>query len=332
MSCNIPTELTNRYRQCVGPYDPNITIDQVINYWNTNDCVDAISTYINFDTQTCAIKYNKANQITTANNIKNNLFKLYFTRYNLTDNILSSQYNVFQETLHQLCINPSLPGVCGNFLEEYCNTFGNSPEKNRSIIESSPVRTNFCGCYTMPDPVYQKYVHGTQECLHGLPNCRSCVPDPNNLDLCPSQPSCDPLCARALTSRKANTNIGTLINCPQSVCVIDDVVINVTNSVVPGGVNFNNVCSGCNQGAGCLCVISGVSIPETLGNVGLGANYTQFCGPESVCLVNGSPVECTGDLNTIPINPFSTRPIYGLIIIILIIVIIAIILAIISYF
>ena len=332
MACGISLELDTIYRNCVGPFSANIKIDDVIDYWSKNDCMDAIATYVNFDQETCRMKYNQTAQNNAANSIKNNLFRMYMEKYNITDNILSPQYNPFQNTLHQLCINTSLPGVCTPFLEEYCKSFGNGPVENRAIIENSPSKTNFCGCYAAPDPNYQKYVHGTVECSQGLPGCKSCVPDNSNPELCPSQPSCDPLCSRALTSRKANTNIGTIINCPQSVCVISDVVINVTNTVVPGGVNFNNVCSGCDQGAGCLCVISGVNIPQTLGSVGLGTNFTQFCGPESVCLINGEPVECTGDLNNIPISQFSTRPILGIIFILIVIVVIAVILEIISYF
>ena len=107
---------------------------------------------------------------------------------------------------------------------------------------------NFCGCYVPPDPVYLQYTLGSPQCALGTPGC--IIGCTAGVSGCTGQPACDPLCHRALTSQKANSSSGDFIKCPQNICVIDNVVINASNNVIPGGINFNNVCSGCGGGDG----------------------------------------------------------------------------------
>ena len=158
-------------------------------------------------------------------------------------------------------LHPRLPGACNSFLTGYCSQF------SRDSIANSPILADFCGCYAPVDTDYSKYI----------------------------AKQCDPLCHRVQTVQFSNQD-GTLKECDNTVCVIDDVSIELTQSTVSGGINITNVCPGC-SGSNCTCVISGVNLTNTLSDVNLSPNsITQFCGANAVCLdVSGAVpkiVEC----------------------------------------
>lgn len=272
--------------------------DTLFLYWNINNCPAAYAQAINTDPNTLlAYNPNCQNEV---QDLVVNLFNTYLSTNTITDNVTDPNFNTFQYQLLNLCTDPTLPGVCGKFLggpSGYCSTF------TRDEVTNSPILTDFCGCYTPPDPTYLQIT--------------------NN-------PACDPLCHRSLTSQKAIDETGSIISCEQNICVIDNVVVNVANSAIANGINFTTVCPGCGGGTGatgCLCVVSGVNISSTLSSIGVGANINQFCGPNSVCIVQddeGNVISSGACENINPANvgipTFPHYPVPGIVFIMLLIV------------
>lgn len=303
--------------------------NRLFNYWETHNCPAAYEQAIN-TSPTGSLAYNPDQQALIQDKVLN-LFTTYLSTNQLTDDVTSPAFNSFQFTLLELCTNPALPGICGEFLTVYCDSGiceGQRPQDCREIVANSPTLINFCGCYVAPDPDYLSLTLGSTGCLVGTGCTAGCSPEGPS---CVGQPACDPLCHRALTSQRAYDPTGALITCPQNICVIDDVTINATQTTVPGGINFNTICAGCGgaDGAdGCLCVISGVNISATMAQVGVGINFNQFCGTGSVCLVEdnaGNIISQGGCTGINPINiPVDTYfgPVLGIIAILLLIVLI----------
>lgn len=300
---------------------------ELFNYWQTNNCPAAYSEAINTGTGGTLV-YNPVQQQFIQGKVVD-LFNTYFITNSLTDDVTSTSFDPFQFTLLDLCTDPTLPGICGEFLNNYCDDF------SRSQAINSPTLTNFCGCYVPPDPKYLEFTLGSPECLIGATGCTAGCTGGTG---CTGQPACDPLCHRALTSQKAFQPTGNFITCPETICAIDNVVINATSSRVPGGVNFNTVCAGCggpSGGDGCLCIVSGVNISATAGQIGLGTNFNEFCGPSSVCIVEDSAGNIISEGGCTGINPINIgvsggffRPTIGIIFIMALIVLIFLFIAI----
>lgn len=296
---------------CSGAIGNGTTL---FNYWYNNNCPAAYGQLINTSSDG-RLEYNPEAQL-LAQCYVNDLFNTYSSTNKITDSVLSPDYDPFQNTLLDLCIDPTLPGICGKYLNNFC------PSDRNTVIES-PILTNFCGCYTPPDETYLQYTLASNECTIGSSGCTAGCTAGNTG--CTGQPACDPLCHRALTSQKAYQPTGNIITCPQKICVIDDVTITANESTVSGGINFNTVCPGCVGGDGCLCIVSGTNISSTMSQIGVGPNFNFFCGQNSVCIVEdsqGEPIDqgpCQNvNLLDMPIGPY---PVYPNILILVIIVV-----------
>jgi len=321
MSCQ-PSDFICIATNCSGGPSGNISGTDLFNYWQQNNCPAAYSQAINTSTGG-TLQYNVVGQQAMEDNVVK-LFNTYFSTGNrLTDDVTSPSFNPFQFTLLNLCTDPTLPGICSEFLTNYCSQF------SRADAVNSPTVTNFCGCYVPPDPVYLSFTLGSQECLIGSTGCTAgCTA--GNLG-CTGQPACDPLCHRSLTSQKAYQPTGALITCPQNICVIDNVVISAAQSRIAGGVNFNSVCSGCGGASGadgCLCVVAGGNVSATMAQIGVGTNFNQLCGGSSICLVEDSAGNIISEGGCTGINPINVTvptyfgPVMGIIAILLLIVLI----------
>ena len=324
MTC-LPSDYLCIINNCSGGIGAG---EALFNYWQENNCPAAYAQALN-TTPDGNLQYSPTGQAFVQDEVVR-LFNTYFETNALTDDVTSSEFDVFQNTLLSLCINPTLPGVCTDFLSNYCSGF------SRDQVNNSPTLINFCGCYTPPDPIYLQYTLGSPECNMGISGCTSgCTAGDIG---CTGQPACDPLCHRALTSQRANDQNGFIITCPQNVCVIDDVTINILGSTVPGGINFNTVCPGCggaSGGDGCLCIVSGSNISATMSQIGVGTNFNQLCGEDSVCLVEdstGNVISQGGCTGINPVNagiPISSYlPNLGIILIILIVLLLILFVAI----
>lgn len=219
-----------------------------VQYWNENNCLNQFSQFINQTGN--EFKYNYENNMILQGVILSymNSYVSQNGRYSLT----SSNKDPFQSEILNMCNSVELPGVCEPFLSQYCENF------TRNEVGSDITLTNFCGCYTEPNPYIEKYS---------------------------IKPSCDNLCNRSLSSRKLlSLQDGTLDLCENNVCVIDDINLNFSDSVVDSGINFTSLCSSC-IGGNCTCVISGVNLSNLLGSIGIVENISQYCGTGSICIV-----------------------------------------------
>lgn len=270
----------------------SLTGNSLFSFWANNNCPNAYAAIIN---SSPGYTYNQQNTSLVIL-LVNELFGNYLSTNKITNDVTDPKYNPFQNVLENLCTDPSLPGVCSDFQSVFCSV-------PRSQVSTSPVLTNFCGCIIPPDPTYMKYTNNA---------------------------SCDPLCRRAETSQKADITTGNLITCPEDVCVIDDITINISNSQVKGGINITSFCPSCN--GSCSCIVSGINVSKTLSDVGVGStNIDQFCSGSSVCITqdtNGNITNtqsCSQAASKIPIPGSTVSLTIGIVVILIIFLVIFII-------
>lgn len=235
-------------------------IDQLTQIWSTFPCQNIYEDIL-FTSPVGIREYNPCNLARVQADIDHLLTQYRSYGYDFTSDKSSPKYNPFQETLIGLCSSPLVPGGCDLFLTNFCS------QMTREQIESDPAMANMCGCYASP-----QYNTTTLE------------------------PACDPICHIVNTAQKALPCSGEITTCSNTVCAISDVNINLVNSsVVPA---FQQICSGCtNPAIPCTCIISGVNVVNTLNDAGVGAQYTQYCGPNSQCFRDDgtgklTPVTC----------------------------------------
>lgn len=135
------------------------------------------------------------------------------------------------------------------------------------------VATNMCSSCTYEDITNNKD-------LLKLCGCEvSSLPDlPEYKDI---SKSCQPTCSHEQVSKQRSYITGVIDECKSAVCVINNININVSKSIV-GGTNFIQVCPQCNNGEVCKCIID-ASIPTIGEQVGIANNFTQYCGNNSIC-------------------------------------------------
>lgn len=230
-----------------------LSTEELINYYSSTDCPSVFSNILN-TLPDGSVGYNQQNLAQVQNDVRL-LFDNFLGAYTITEPS-DVKYSPFQNKLLDICKDPRLPGVCDNILNQYCAGY------SRSTISVSPVLSNFCGCYAPRDSTYTGYV--------------------------PKE--CDPLCHRVETIQLSN-NDGTLKTCDNTVCVIDNVSINLSQTEINGGVTFSQVCPGC-QGSSCTCIVSGTDLSQLTSEIGIGSQFSQLCGGNSVCLQNGKTIDC----------------------------------------
>ncbi len=257
--------------------------DTILTNWIIKDCNSVLNTVINTTPSSYFTEENiisdyiySLDSLEYSQSLFDELFSWYINNYTITDDETNPLYNSFQEKILNLCLNRETPGVCDNSLKTFCKNY------SRDDVSTSEILTNLCGCYVPVDESYSKFTLGNIGCSLGNNNCSMCTQEGPD---CVQQPSCDPFCNRAMTVRKANPITGDIISCPRGVCVIDNISINLENSIVPGGVNFNTKCSGCQRGSGgCYCIIGSTNVSNTMSEIGVGTNFNQLCGESSICV------------------------------------------------
>ena len=273
MSAGCNPYLTGTVANCSGGAGSGSALFE---YWCQFSCPQTYSIALNTNSNGL-LGYNSANLPILQQNILQ-LFNTYNSTNSITDNISAPGYSTFQNELLNLCLNPQLPGICNEALTSYCTAF------TRNQVAASPILRSFCGCYAAPDPTI---LSATQ------------------------QPSCDPICNLASTVQKADATTGTFLTCPDNICVINNVTIDVANSNIPNGVNFSNICPACGSGSGiggggggsgsgsgstntgatgnngCICVVAGANVSQQFSKVGV-INTTQYCSGASVCITEDS--------------------------------------------
>lgn len=180
-----------------------------------------------------------------------NLFQQYqnrmqnvIYRYFSTNPFNPSPYtsSVVEDNILNTCF--TVPGICANSESQMCKTCTDDK------ISTSTNLINFCGCYTV---------------------------NSQNLNL---SPECSYTCTLDDASKLRNIVTGNVLECNQTVCVINDVTINATNTSLQN-INFNQICNQCIAGQ-CSCFID-VSIPNIISQLGIsGPTFNQKC-PSSQC-------------------------------------------------
>lgn len=134
----------------------------------------------------------------------------------------SPSYNQFEDFLYnKVCC--AYPGVCPSSLRNICLIH------TAQRISSQPNLMNWCGC-SLPSAEYDTY---------------------NNLYNIPRE--CSPSCNRPSIIPQTTVN-NVPITCKQTVCIIDDITVNIVNSQISGGIDFAQICGNCGDG-GCTCII-----------------------------------------------------------------------------
>jgi len=148
-----------------------------------------------------------------------NLMTKVFKKYNqesggLLGGIDSDGYTTdssFYNTLWDIC--QKIPGICLPGIKDMCSSY------TVDELLNSPDAVKWCGCY-LPEEEYSQWQK------YGISK------------------ECSPPCNRTGVVPIMNNEMTPQV-CLQSVCVIDNVNISITDSTSVGGVNFNQLCSSC---------------------------------------------------------------------------------------
>jgi hypothetical protein len=160
-------------------------------------------------------------------------------------------FNPFQDFLYSNVCCP-YPGLCQNGLEVVCSQY------NSQRISLNPSVAQWCGCH-LPDLEYEAY-----SVNYNIP------------------PECTPMCNRFGTIPIVGVNADPVI-CRQSICVMDNVTVNLVNSQIGGGVDFNQICGNCPSGQ-CSCIVNDSTIDVV--NSTINGNLVPInigCGGSGVC-------------------------------------------------
>jgi hypothetical protein len=232
--------------------------------------------------------------------------KLRAKGVSITNPVTSGADQPFIQWLYTVC--QKYPNLCEGFIKQECA--GADPAE----FISNQNLWDWCGCY-MNDERYKNYTDNfgvTKECS---PYCNA----PNTVPL-------------------VNGDTTQPLFCQQSVCIIDDVAINLVKSRFQDGtnnINFSQICNSCGSGYGsgvnnqgnynnptgnsnfnnisttnCNCIIDNFTL-TTINTVitGDGINISQSCNGNSTCYntvtntdgsTSSTPIDCVS--NGISVN------------------------------
>lgn len=277
-----------------------IDITELRDTWASNNCREIYSNIL-YTLPDSTLGYNPANLSRIQSDI-DHLMSTYVGPYGyeFTTDTSSSKYNPFQENLLAMCSDPLLPGGCNLFLSNYC------PKYTRDEISRNRALASVCGCYAPP-----AYPTSTV----------------------PSQ--CDSLCHLVGVSQQSQPCTGIIPTCSNTVCVIDNVNINLVNNNTSSNTAFQQICPACNPSNPCTCIIGGIDVKDTLERSGVGVNYTQYCGTNAQCFEkdavgNLTQVQCPttidfeGEPSTFNVIPWLVIGIIAIVIFFIIVIVIAV--------
>ena len=225
---------------------PFTNIQDVIDVWNTTPCITLYGDIL-YTAPDGTRAYNPSNLQriqTDINTLMTNYNSVYHKQF--TSDTTATYYNSFQNQLLTLCESRSVTGGCDLFLTNYCSQY------TRDQIQKDKTLVSLCGCYAPPE--------------------FSTVTIPAR---------CDPICHLSGTTQLADPCTGIVESCSNTVCVISDVNIALTDTTT--GIAFTQICPACSNVDPCTCIISGINIVDTVNKSGVGATYTQYCGTNAQC-------------------------------------------------
>lgn len=187
-------------------------------------------------------------------------------------------YNPFQSFLYaQVCC--PYPALCQRGLDRTCSAY------TAQRLTAVPGLANWCGCH-LPKQEYDVYSRRYQ-----------------------INPECTPMCNREGTIPRTDGS-GKAIKCTQSICLIDDITLNLVGGTT-GNVNVGQVCGSCGgSNAQCSCLIENNSVTAVESQIGA-LVVQQACGlNNTTCIVanpdpNGDPPYLTVPCSEGGSDPFS---------------------------
>jgi hypothetical protein len=175
-----------------------------------------------------------------------------------------------------LSVCAEYPGLCTNILQKTCQNV--TPD----TIKSSPQQLQWCGCYMAPT-AYSEYTN--------VGISKECSPYCNAADVIP------------LVDDFGNRKV-----CTQSICVIDDVTLNLAYSRVEGQpITFNQICNSCSGAndnglnvntnglngdqtntnntvaTSCQCIINNFNLTTIGATINGGINISEACNGNAKC-------------------------------------------------
>jgi len=164
----------------------------------------------------------------------------------------TSQYSPFQDVMKDICMGN--PGICQNSLEKICSAYN----INQFLI--NPGLVQWCGCY-LSNPEYANYTDVLQ------------IPK-----------ECTPICNRPDTISLVQADGVTPKKCTSNICLIDNVNLTITNSIIGGNISFSQVCGGCS--GSCQCFFDNIDVNISSSSIGGNINFAQNCGSNPTCYKN----------------------------------------------
>lgn len=155
-------------------------------------------------------------------------------------------YNIFQDLLYSEICCP-YPGLCQPALRNICS------DKTAQRLSLNLPLMQWCGCH-LPSNEYQNY-----SIKYNI------------------LPQCTPMCNRQGVIPIVGIN-SEPITCQQNICIIDEINVNLINSQVGVGIEFDQVCGNC-KNSQCSCIISNATID--INNSTINGNFvpiSEGCG------------------------------------------------------
>lgn len=157
----------------------------------------------------------------------------------------------YQDRVLQIC--QETPLACSRYLREKLCV-----KKTREEISTTDYALKFCGCQ-LPANQYETFSNS----VAGISR------------------ECDVICVAPSIVKSVDSQ-GEIVQCHSTICIIDDVSINLSNSEV-GEINFATMCGGCsNSNTSCNCYIKDVDIKTIESSIGA-INLRNECDGQLKC-------------------------------------------------
>jgi len=189
------------------------------------------------------------------------LMNAVFAKYKSQDFVIGAipgtpGYSSFQDFLYSLSCQ--VPIITQDALDSTCSIY------TAQRLSLNPDVANWCGCY-LPDAEYTQYVDSYQ-----------------------INKECTPMCNRS-TTIPIVAGDNTAILCDQTVCIIDDITINLNNSNLNGGINIGQICGNCagtlGSSSSCSCIVENNTVDAA--NAELGSiNLLNSCSSTTCTVKN----------------------------------------------
>jgi len=179
----------------------------------------------------------------------------------------------FNQTIYTVC--DLFPEMCTEILQDFCG------DKTVEDLSRNPATASFCGCYLNP-LLYQDILG-----KFGINR------------------ECSPYCVSDGVLQISDGTFTGKKMCNQSVCMIDNVSIDMINARIDGAINISNLCGNCQtttigatSGSNCECILDNINVDIVNSSVDT-LNLQQSCKSTSCYkTIKGSTTKIAVDCST----------------------------------